>query len=141
MANSPSALPIINPGYFATALDRLALVYGVRRVMQLILATEALKAYIDGEIPPPGLPSLHVDSSDVDVESHIRNAGTAHFHTVGTCAVGTVLDTEMRVRGVQGVRVCDASVLPSPVGGHPQATLYGIGEMAAEMITREIRPH
>ena len=63
LANSPSALPIINPGYFA---------------------------------------SLHLDSSDAEIESRIRNAGTAHFHTVGTCAVGTVLDTEMRCKRCPG---------------------------------------
>ncbi len=138
-ANDLGAVPVIQPGYFATALDRLALVHGVRRVLQLMLATKALKPYIDAENPPPGLSLLHPGSSDADIEARIRASGVAHFHTTGTCAVGSVLDAQMRVKGIEGLRVCDGSVLPSPVGGHPQATLYGIGEMAAEMVTQEPR--
>ena len=139
ISTSPEAPPVIHPGYFATALDRLALVHGVRRMLQLMLATEALQPYIDAEVPPPGLPSLHTNSSDAEIEARIRASGVAHFHTTGTCALGSVLDAEMRVRGVEGVRVCDASVLPSPVGGHPQATLYGIGEVAAEKIMHKFK--
>jgi len=122
---------------FATALDRLALVHGVRHVLQLMLATKALEPYIEAETPPPGHAPLHPGSSDADIEARIRASGVAHFHTTGTCALGSVLDAQMRVRGIEGLRVCDGSVLPSPVGGHPQATLYGIGEMAAEMVMQK----
>lgn len=136
-ADDVGAVPVIQPGYFATALDRLALIHGVRRVLQLMLATKALEPYIEAEVPPPGLPLLHPGSSDADIEARIRASGIAHPHTVGTCALGSVVDAQMRVKNIEGLRVCDGSVLPSPVGGHPQATLYGIGEMAAEMVTQK----
>ncbi|KAL8738821.1 MAG: hypothetical protein Q9181_000425 [Wetmoreana brouardii] len=133
----PQALPDIEPGYFTTALDRLALVHGVRRMLQLMLATKALQPYVETEVPPPGHSLLYPDSSDAEIEARIRAAGVAHFHTTGTCALGSVVDADMSVRGVNGLRVCDGSVLPSPVGGHPQATLYGIAEKAAELISHQ----
>lgn len=139
LPQDPKDPPAIYPGYFATALDRLALVYGVRRMLQLMLGTKALQPYIEAEVPPPGLPALHHSSSDAEIEARIRAAGAAHFHTMGTCALGSVLDAEMRVHGVEGLRVCNASAIPTPVGGHPQGTLYGIGELAAQMIAEKAR--
>ncbi|KAI4126442.1 MAG: hypothetical protein LQ338_003751 [Usnochroma carphineum] len=129
--------PVVNPGYFATALDRLALVHGVRRMLQLMLGAKALHPYIEAEVPPPGFSPLHPGSSDTEIEARIRATGVAHYHTTGTCALGSVVDANLRVKGIEGLRVCDGSVLPSPVGGHPQATLYGIAEMAAEVILQE----
>jgi choline dehydrogenase-like flavoprotein len=80
---------------------------------------------------------LTVESTDDEIKDRIRAFGAPHFHPAGTCALGSVLDTELRVKGVQGLRVVDASVFPTPVGGHPQATLYGIAELAAAVIARE----
>ena len=126
--------PTIYPSYLATALDRLTLIHGVRRILQLMLATSALQPYIEAEVPPPGLPPLHCDSSDAEIEARVRASGAAHYHTAGTCALGSVVDTDLSVKGVRSVRLCDASVLPSPTGGHPQATLYGVAEKAADLI-------
>ncbi|KAL8636697.1 MAG: hypothetical protein Q9228_005938 [Teloschistes exilis] len=131
--------PVIEPNYFSSALDRLALVYGVRRMLQLMLDTKAFHPYIEAEVPPPGFEALHPGSSDAEIEARIRGAGVAHYHTVGTCALGSVVDANLRVKGIDGVRVCDASILPSSVGGHPQATLYGIAEKAAEMVLNDSR--
>lgn len=134
LSSNPGDPPTINPGYFATALDRLTLIHGVRRMLQLMLATSALKPYIEAEVPPRGLPPLHFDSSDAEIEARIRASGAAHYHTGGTCALGSVVDAQLRVKGVRGARLCDASVLPSPTGGHPQASLYGVAEKAADTI-------
>ena len=135
LSESHEGHPIIKPGYFDTALDRLALIYGVRRLLQLMLGTNALQPYVEAEVPAPGLPPLTIDSSDGEIEARIRASGIPHAHAMGTCALGSVLDAEMRVHGVDNLRVCDASALPSPVGGHPMATLYGVGELAAETVT------
>jgi len=59
LSNDPGALPSIQPGYFATAPNRMALVHGVRRVLQLMLATKALEPYIKAETLRLGLPPLH----------------------------------------------------------------------------------
>jgi choline dehydrogenase len=63
-----------------------------------------------------------------------------YHHPVGTCRIGdddlAVVDTDLRVRGVEGLRVADASVMPSIVSGSTQATVYGIAERAAELVNR-----
>ncbi|KAI0835260.1 GMC oxidoreductase [Hypoxylon sp. FL0890] len=126
--------PHIEPNYFTTALDRACLVYGVRRLLRLLLGTEAMKDYVESEIPPPGQDPLTLESSDGEVENRIRNVGVAHFHAAGSCPMGSVVDGDLRVKGVRGLRVCDASVFPAPVGGHPMASLYGVAEQAADVI-------
>ncbi|KAL8861989.1 MAG: hypothetical protein Q9178_001444 [Gyalolechia marmorata] len=141
LSDGPGTLPDIHPGYFTTALDRIVLIHGVRRMLQLMLNTEALQPYVEAEVPPPGFSPLDINSPDADIEARIRATGTAHYHTTGTCALGSVVDADLRVQGVEGVRLCDATVLPSPVGGHPQATLYGLAEKAVEIIMRQQAKH
>lgn len=130
--------PLIEPNYFATSMDREVLVHGVRRLLQCLTRTSAGQDVIETEVAPaPGMNPLTVESSKEEIEDRIRKVGIPHIHAAGTCAIGSVLDTELRVRGVQGLRVVDASVFPAPVGGHPQATLYGVAERAAAMIAGE----
>jgi choline dehydrogenase-like flavoprotein len=130
--------PLIEPNYFATSMDRAALVHGVRRLLECLSSTSAGRDVIETEVAPaPGINPLTVESSKDEIENRIRAVGIPHIHAAGTCAIGSVLDTELRVKGIQGLRVVDASVFPAPVGGHPQATLYGIAERAAAMIAGE----
>ncbi|ATZ52510.1 hypothetical protein BCIN_08g02090 [Botrytis cinerea B05.10] len=133
---SPNEPPIIRPNYFSTAVDRAVLIHGVRRLLQALTFTQAGKDVVESEMSPgPGLSSLTLESSDKDIEDRIRAIGSPHYHMAGTCALGTVLDTELRVKGVQGLRVVDASIFPAPLGGHPQASLYAIADLGAEMIS------
>jgi choline dehydrogenase-like flavoprotein len=131
---SPTDLPVINSNDYATKADNVSLIYGTRRVMQALLDISADKAYIEGEAPPPGFPPLDSKSSDADIDASIRATGAAHDHPAGTAAVGRVVDTNLCVYGVRG---SDASVLPVPIGGHPQATLYALAERAAELILQK----
>ena len=89
---------------------------------------------IESEMPPPGQIPLTLESSDSEIENRIRAVGVAHFHAAGSCPMGSVVDGDLRVKGVQGLRICDASIFPSPVGGHPMASLYGVVEQAADII-------
>ncbi|TEY59619.1 hypothetical protein BOTCAL_0190g00070 [Botryotinia calthae] len=133
---SPNEPPIIQPNYFSTAVDRAVLIHGVRRLLQALTFTQAGKDVVESEMGPgPGLASLTLESSDKDIEDQIRAIGSPHYHVAGTCALGTVLDTELRVNGVQGLRVVDASIFPAPLGGHPRASLYAIADLGAEMIS------
>ncbi|KAI1133939.1 GMC oxidoreductase [Hypoxylon sp. FL0543] len=133
--------PHIEPNYFTTALDRASLVHGVRRLLRLMLGTHAMKDYVESEVPPPGQNPLTLESSDSEIENRIRNIGVAHFHAAGSCPMGSVVDGDLRVKGVRGLRICDASIFPAPVGGHPMASLYGVVEQAADIIAAGAQAH
>lgn len=134
-----SESPYISPDYFSTQLDRDTLVHAARQTIQALLSTKALGNIVESEAPPrgPGLDGLEpltADSSDEEIEERIRRTGTQHHHSGGTVAMGKVVDAEGKVFGVEGLRVADASIVPIPLGGHPQATLYAMAEQIASMI-------
>ena len=131
---SSSDLPIITSNYFSTKTDVASLIYGTRRMMQVLLKTSAGKDYIEGEVAPPGQTLLTLASSDQEIEQRIRATGVSHKHAGGTAAMGKVVMPDLKVIGVGGLRIVDASVLPVPIGGHTQATLYALAEQAAEII-------
>ncbi|KAI4258139.1 MAG: hypothetical protein L6R35_007478, partial [Caloplaca aegaea] len=137
ISSSSTDPPAIDPNFYDTETDRVALTHGVRRVIEALLETSAAKPYIACEQPAPGMPSLNAESTNADIDKRIRAAGLSHAHAAGTASMGKVVDTKLRVYGVAGLRVADASVLPVAIGGHPQATLYGLAEQAAELILHD----
>ncbi|HWV41781.1 GMC oxidoreductase, partial [Pseudorhodoplanes sp.] len=76
--------------------------------------------------------------SDADLKAYIRASSQTCFHPVGTCAMGKderdVVDAQLRVRGVEGLRVVDASIIPRMIGGNTNAPVIMIAEKAADMI-------
>ncbi|TVY17138.1 L-sorbose 1-dehydrogenase [Lachnellula arida] len=134
---SPSDLPLITSNYYSTKADVACLIYGTRRMLQVMLETSPGKEYIEGEITPPGQAELSPGSVDEEIEKRIRATGISHKHAAGTAAMGKVVGSDLKVVGVGGLRVVDGSVLPVPIGGHPQATLYALAEQAAEIILNE----
>ncbi|KAK1138464.1 hypothetical protein N8T08_002479 [Aspergillus melleus] len=136
-SSSPTDNPMVDSNYFDTEADRVTLIHGIRRTLQALLDTNALKDYIEAEVPPPGMPALSLQSSDAELEARIRAVGVAHYHPSGTAAMGKVVDPDLRVYGAENLRVVDASVFPVSVGGHPQATLYAVAEQAAEIIFQD----
>ena len=131
---SPMDAPAIDPNFYDTETDRTALIHGVRRVLYALLGTLAGKSYIKSEVAPPDMPVLTENSSDTEIDARIRMTGLSHAHAAGTAAMGKVVDTQLRVKGVRGLRVADASIFPTAMGGHPQATLYGVAEHAADIL-------
>lgn len=139
---SVSESPCIRPGYLSTQLDGDALVHAARQTLKALLSTKSLGSIVESETPPhgPGLEGLEpltTDSSDEAIEERIRRTGSQHHHSGGTVAMGKVVDAEGKVLGVNGLRVADASIIPIPLGGHPQATLYAMAEQIASMIVGE----
>lgn len=130
--------PVLDPNYYSTQTDRVSLIHGTRRLLQALLDTHACKDYIESEVPPPGFPVLTPKSTDEEIDARIRGVGVAHAHAMGSVAMGKVVDTELRVKNVQGLRVVDASVFPVAIGGHPQATLYAIAEKAAVLMLHSL---
>ncbi|KAI0178121.1 choline dehydrogenase [Pestalotiopsis sp. NC0098] len=138
-SQKPSDAPVIRPNYLSTPLDRDTLVHAARETLRLMLTTDHMKTVVEGETPPSGeglqgLKPLTASSSDEELEERIRLTGMQHFHSGGTAAMGTVVDVYGKVFGVEGLRIADASIVPIPLGGHPQATLYAMAEQLASDI-------
>jgi choline dehydrogenase len=133
----PRAAPAIQFNFFASEADRRAMV-GSLKYCRLLAATEPLKSYIAAEINPG--PS-HV--TDEDLAAHCRQSGLSLLHGVGTCAMGrgddAVVDPRLRVRGVDRLRVVDASIMPTIVSGNTNAATIMIGEKGADMILEDAR--
>ena len=116
----PTSDPVINPNYLDTELDREAMRTGVRLVTRTMLDTIHGRELIKEETPPPGQPRLSSSSSDEDIDRKLETIGRSFFQCAGTAAMGKVVDTELKVKGIQGLRVVDASILPLPLAGHYQ---------------------
>ena len=128
----PFAHPAIDPNYLATEEDRRVMRESVKMVRD-ICGQSALNALRGNEI----MPGASV-STDDDIDSFIRRMGETIYHPVGTVAMGTSdaspVDAELRVRGVDGLRVVDASVMPTLIGGNTNAPTIMIAEKAADMM-------
>ncbi|WP_327005536.1 GMC family oxidoreductase N-terminal domain-containing protein [Dactylosporangium sp. NBC_01737] len=124
--------PVIEPGYLSDEADLRRLIWGVR-VAERLARSSALAPYV-GE---PMEPYTGVLDDDGLAES-IRQHSETLYHPVGTCRMGTddsaVVDASLRVRGLAGVRVVDASVLPVINRGHTMAPVYMVAEKAADLI-------
>ncbi len=133
----PAAPPAIEPNYLSTQADKDTLIAGLR-IARAVFQSPAMAALVTGEfLPGP------VTQTDEEWLEHIRqNAGTT-FHPTSTCTMGrperAVVDSELRVHGVEGLRVIDASVMPAVVSGNTNATVIMIAEKGAEMILAAAR--
>ncbi len=128
----PTIYPSIVPNYLSDPLDQEVAVASLKWGRK-IAGQDALKPYIDHEMMPG--PAL---DSDEALLAYARMAGSTIYHPVGTCQMGhgpmAVVDPELRVRGVEGLRVVDASVMPRLVSGNTNAPTIMIAEKAADLI-------
>jgi choline dehydrogenase len=132
----PSAKPHIMHRYFADQEDLRRMEAGVALVMEMA-RQQALSAYCS---QPEQVPT---SGAERDMDSFIRRHAQTLYHPVGTCAMGpseeAVVDTELRVRGVEGLRVVDASVMPTVPRGNTNAPTIAIAERASDLI-RGVEP-
>ena len=110
---------------------------GLRRMMQAV-ETDGMRAVIECETPPLGLPPLSSHSSDEGIDTRARAHAQVIHHPAGTAAMGNVVDSKLNVIGVRGLRVVDASVFPVPVSGYTQITVYALAESAADLIVQDM---
>ncbi|CAN8103379.1 unnamed protein product [Discula destructiva] len=126
--------PRITTDYIATEADRYVARSGLRQLTRLMLDTEFGRTYIAGETT--SLDAVSLEDDDEKLDARVKAGAVTTWHAAGTCAMGAVVDAECRVKGVEGLRVVDASVLPVPISSHIQATVYALGEQAAAIISR-----
>ncbi|KAI4170018.1 MAG: hypothetical protein LQ343_005267 [Gyalolechia ehrenbergii] len=138
----PKAEPVLDGHYYSTLADKDMLRAGVRRIGQ-IMETAAAQEIIEGETTPKGLPILTSTASDEDIDARVQAYSEVWHHSAGTAAMGkdiqsSVVDAELKVHGAKHLRVVDASVFPGPIAATPQATVYAIAELAADLISQTL---
>jgi choline dehydrogenase len=134
-SSDPLAPPAVLFDYLRTDYDMQAVIFGIR-LCRKIAEQPALKPYIVHEMQPG--PSL---TDDAGLAHYIRQSGVSNQHPTSSCAMGqgpnTVVDPRLRVHGIDGLRVADASIMPVAVGGNTNAPTIMIGEKASAMILED----
>jgi choline dehydrogenase-like flavoprotein len=135
---NPRDLACVDPNYLAEEADLAVLEHGIRFARDLV-ATVPFGEFRGPEIAP----RAEVQSSP-DLRAYIRAGATTVWHPCGTCRMGSdpgsVVDTELKVRGLDNLRVVDASVMPTLVNGNPNAAVMMIAEKAADLIRASQMP-
>ena len=125
------------PNYLATETDRRAIVDGLK-IGRRILATPPMQRFVADEYQPGA--SVQTDEQ---LLQHAKNTGGTVFHPTSTCKMGAdpmaVLDAELRVHGIAGLRVVDASIMPTVISGNTNAATIMIGEKAADLVRQPMR--
>jgi choline dehydrogenase-like flavoprotein len=138
----PLAAPLIDPAFLSDPDDTARLVRGFK-LMRHILAQPALAQCGGREVA-----ASSAAQTDAEIEAYVRQQADTIYHPVGTCRMGpahqaaeggSVVDAELRVHGLQGLRVVDASVMPQIVGGNTNAPTIMIAEKASELIRQALR--
>ena len=135
----PLEPPAIAPNYLTSEKDCAVLLAGIKATRRL-MDTAAMRPYVAREHDPG--PSC---TTDLDLMDYLRARGGIAFHPVGTCKMGSdasaVVDGRLRVRGLQGLRVVDASIMPTLVSGNTYAPTVMIAEKGADMILEDTAGH
>jgi choline dehydrogenase-like flavoprotein len=136
-SSDPADKPVIDPNFFADPYDMRTLIAGFREARR-IFAQPALAAMTGAEIEP----GAQVQS-DADIDAALRRIVNTAYHPTGTCKMGpdsdpmAVVDARLRVRGVSGLRVVDASVMPEIISGNTSAPTMMIAQRAAAFILED----
>ncbi len=135
----PQAAPLIDPAFLADPRDQARMMTALKLARSLA-ASPRFASVRKAELwPGPGC------TTDAELGAYARRSLMGYYHPAGTCRLGSdpdaVVDTELRVRGVDGLRVVDASVMPTITNAHPNATILAIAERAADLISGQQDQH
>ncbi len=133
-STDPTVAPVIDPAYLSDPDDARFLLDGMKLIRE-VMENKHMADFVTGELHPG--PDC---SDDADLERELPNRIHSVYHPVGTCRMGiderAVVDPELRVRGVEGLRVADASIMPTITGGNTNAPAMMIGERCAELMSQ-----
>jgi len=133
-SNNPEEYPSIKYNFLSSQLDKDTLVAGVKLIRKLMQSTH-MKEFCDDEIQPG-----YQSSTDDDILEFIKNKAETLYHPSGTCKMGfdqkSVVDKNLKVHGVKGLRIADASIMPTLVSGNTNAACMMIGERCADFIAK-----
>ncbi|KAK7946935.1 GMC oxidoreductase-domain-containing protein [Apiospora aurea] len=133
-SSDPHAPPVIDPNYLSTEADRYVWRESVQRLVSFMVGngTALGREVVESETPPSAFAarplSPETSEDDAYLDARIAAGASSIYHPQGTCAMGKVVDSSLRVRGVRGLYVADASVFPVVIGAHLQAAAYALGE-------------
>jgi choline dehydrogenase-like flavoprotein len=134
--SDPTSMPLINPNFVSDERDLKAAVESVREIRK-VMAQASLAGVIEQEIDPG--PTVQ---SDAEIGEWIKTAVTTMFHPVGTCRMGkddrAVVDGRLRVKGVDGLRVIDASIMPSITSGNTNGPTQALARHASAMLVEDL---
>jgi choline dehydrogenase len=133
-SNDPTAKPVIRHNYYAAERDMQVQIEGMRLLLE-ITRQPALKQFCAA---PFNVPANETEDA---LRDHIARNTTTLYHPVGTCAMGGVVDSELRVNGVEGLRVVDASVMPMVPRWNTTAPPIAVAERAADLIRGKVAKH
>jgi len=137
-SSDPRSPPAVDPNYLSSAADLRVLLSALKRGRDIINAPP-LRDILEVELHPG--PSSR---SDDDLSAFIRRAAETDYHPVGACRMGVdaeaVVDPQLKVRGVDRLRVCDSSIMPTLVSGNTNAASIMIGEKGADIIAGAAPP-
>ncbi|KAI1283280.1 putative GMC oxidoreductase [Xylaria sp. FL0933] len=129
--------PLIDPNFLGTAVDRYVAREALKLQIRFAGSNETVvgRDIIEGEVGAPGFEQpLSSDSTDDEIDARLRAGLGTSFHPMGSLAMGAVVDTDLKVRGVNSLRVVDTSVFPVVPTGHLQVAAYAMAEQAAVII-------
>jgi choline dehydrogenase len=134
-SSDPADMPVIDPNFHQEEADRRLSVKSIRLAREILAQSELVK-----HISSERFPSASV-KTDADILSYIRQYASVDYHPVGSCKMGkddaAVVDPELRVRGIDKLRVIDSSNMPSLISGNTNAPSIMIGEKGAALIRGE----
>ncbi len=126
-SNDPTAKPIVHNDFYTSGDDLDVIVAGMRQMLE-ICGQPAMQPYCATPFNCPA------SDSDEALRAHVARTAYSVYHPVGTCAMGSVVDERLQVKGLEGLRVVDASVMPTVPRGNTNAPTIAIAERAADLI-------
>jgi choline dehydrogenase-like flavoprotein len=126
----PADAPLIDPAFYQDPEDLEGMVRGFK-LTRRIMDAPSLKVRRGRELFTEGI------RSDDEIKAVLRQRSDTIYHPVGSCAIGSVVDHDLKVKGLSGVRVADASIMPTLIGGNTNAPVVAFAEKAVDLISKD----